>query len=96
MAPTTLAAEPGPGTGAARDLGGGFKEREPGTLGINAVPAVFGPEDLDGDGDVPDPSEAAFLPSRRHHTAGRTARWLVGFDNDLAAPIGQQMTDMTP
>ena len=68
--------EPAGGAGAARHLSGGFKEREPGTLGFHAVPAVLGPEDLNGAGDrnVADPVEAPFLPPRRHHTAGRAAR----------------------
>ncbi len=42
-----------------------------------------------GDRNVPDPLEAPFLPLRRDNTAAGTARWLVNFDDDLAAPIGQ-------
>ena len=35
------------------------------------------------------PLEAAFLPPRRDDTAARAARWLVGFDDDLAPAIGE-------
>jgi hypothetical protein len=44
-------AEPAGGPGPARDLGGGFEEREPGAVRFLAVPAVLGPEDLHGAGD---------------------------------------------
>lgn len=87
-----LVSEPGRGAGTARDLGGGFIEREPRAGRFLTVLAVLGPADLhgSGDGDVLDPLEAAFLSPRRHNTAARAARWLVGLDDDLAAPIGQQ------
>ncbi|MDQ0000115.1 hypothetical protein J2W15_003628 [Pseudarthrobacter sulfonivorans] len=83
--------EPAGGPGTARDLSRGFKERKPWAGPFLAVPAVFGPENFHGAGDrdVPDPLDMSFLPPGRYDTAGRAARWLVGFDNDPAAPVVQ-------
>ncbi|MCY1237542.1 hypothetical protein D9M72_502440 [compost metagenome] len=75
-----------------RDLGGGgFEECEPRAGRFFAAPAVLGPEDFHGasDRDVLDPLDAAFLPPRRHDTAGRPSLWLVGFDNDPAHCVVQ-------
>lgn len=71
-----LVAEPGSGAGTARVLGGGFVERETRAGHFLAMPAVLGPENLDGasDRDVPNPLKAAFLPPRCDNTAGGAAR----------------------
>ncbi len=62
-----------------------------------AVPAVLGPESLDGAGDrdVPDPLEAPFLAPRRRYTAGRAPGRLVGFDTTSRRPSSSRLTDMT-
>lgn len=66
------------------------KNRRPRAGRLPAVPAVFGPEDLHGAGDVKvaDPMDEPFLPSRCDDTSW-AARWLVGLDNDVAPVVVQ-------
>jgi hypothetical protein len=67
--------EQGRGAGAARDLGGGFEEREPRTGRLIAVPAVLGREDFHGAGDADGPGSAGravpCAASRQHRSRGR-------------------------
>lgn len=77
--------EMGGGAGTTLTRGRWIQKRQLRAYGFLALAAVFGPEDFHGagDGECPDPLEAAFPPPGLDETDGRRAAgWLVRFDAD--------------
>ncbi|MBU8867785.1 hypothetical protein [Paenarthrobacter aromaticivorans] len=89
-----LVPKPARGPDRARDLWGGFEERQPVARRFFAVPAVLGPEHVHrpGDGTIAEPLEAALFPPGGDDTA---ARQFIGFDDDLPPAGGDGGGDDT-